>query len=480
MLLLLVLVVFADKEKHDNKQPDDKQVKQKNKEKELGKAPKLGIANATKTTKGAKRLATIAAGKKIGAIFAGKNAATIAARKKVATIAAAKKEEVHKQKGKLGRNISSASRTPSPRSASGDPGKKQKNKKVDQLTPNATAAKILIPVHISKKSPKATPTAKKNQSKASKKQLGLSLATPLPKSGKRPKVNATKSSRQQPLAAKKVVATPTVAPTKSKHALQLDDDEEEVQPTKSKGRAATTIPATPTARFTPNVDTCSGPNTVRNLKGQCVCLRGYVGDQPLTSRGCWICRNGCHSDAVCAFPGKCKCSKGLVGDGVSACRIPRPVMVSVAPNKAPAHTIVTIGYTVTSEYDPRTGYCRFGSSVTTAQIAQKGVMTCEVPVDVYGFVKISVSFDSATWSQEIFNFEIQRNRISGISEAPIFTIGIVAVVIVLLIVFVVVVRGKKRVVGDSGDGLSLRVKEKMDGKRKGRSDARPRNRVVGP
>jgi hypothetical protein len=118
--------------------------------------------------------------------------------------------------------------------------------------------------------------------------------------------------------------------------------------------------------------------------------------------------------------------------------------------------------------------------VTSANIIEQGVMSCEVPVEVYGFVKMSVSFDSATWSREIFNFEIQRHRIAGISEAPGFMFGVIAAIIVVVIVFVAVMRKKRYISGENKEVGSSKSKEKMDSKRKGRVDARPRNRVVGP
>jgi hypothetical protein len=156
-------------------------------------------------------------------------------------------------------------------------------------------------------------------------------------------------------------------------------------------------------------------------------------------------------------------------------------MASVTPNKGTAHTVVIIGYAMLSSYVPHAGYCRFGPSITAAHIIGNDSLSCEVPVDVFGFVKVSVSFDSLSWSQEIFNFEIERNM-AALPDLPWPVIGFAAFCVLGLIVYGCVRR--KAESSDASDDAPLvdsRAPKAVEGKRKTKTgDPRPRKRGQTP
>lgn len=183
-----------------------------------------------------------------------------------------------------------------------------------------------------------------------------------------------------------------------------------------------------------NSDNCSGPNTKLTKNGHCVCSKGFHGDTPITKRGCWKCKTRCNVDATCAFPGECVCNDGLVGDGVTFCRIPKPVMKSVSPSEAEPTSVVTISYSVPTQYKPHTGYCMFGSSITAASIVDEHILTCEVPVDCHGIQPLRISLDSLRWSDEQFNFKIIRNT-SLVMDLPWPIIGFVAFCVLIIALF---------------------------------------------
>ena len=193
------------------------------------------------------------------------------------------------------------------------------------------------------------------------------------------------------------------------------------------------IPLTPENAVV-NSDNCSGPNTKLTKNGQCVCAKGFHGDTPITKRGCWKCKTRCNVDATCAFPGECVCNDGLVGDGVTFCRIPKPVMKSVSPSEAEPTSVVTISYSVPTKYKPHTGYCMFGSSITAASIVDEHILTCEVPVDCHGIQPLRISLDSLRWSDEQFNFKIIRNT-SLVMDLPWPIIGFVAFCVLIIALF---------------------------------------------
>ena len=228
------------------------------------------------------------------------------------------------------------------------------------------------------------------------------------------------------------------APTTKEQDIPIDDPENEFddEPVDNIEVTQSQILSPATKLENPVIanETCTAPNTKIDKHGKCVCLKGFHGDTPVTSRGCWKCKSRCDVDANCVYPGECVCNGGLVGDGVTACRIPKPVMKSVSPTTGDSNVVVTISYSVATPFKPHTGYCLFGSSITPATIIDEHILTCEVPVDCHGLQQLRISFDSLRWSDEHFDFKITR-RSSDLKDLPWPIIGFAAVCVLVIIVF---------------------------------------------
>ena len=123
----------------------------------------------------------------------------------------------------------------------------------------------------------------------------------------------------------------------------------------------------------------------------CVCKKGYIGDNPLTSRGCWTCRGQCHKEyGVCVYPGICECMPGFSGDGVE-CTLPIPVITKISA----IEKSIIVYFEKTANFTPTHGYCRFGVPIVKGELTENS-LHCSIPEDAGKFV--SISFDKESWS----------------------------------------------------------------------------------
>ena len=173
----------------------------------------------------------------------------------------------------------------------------------------------------------------------------------------------------------------------------------------------------------------------------CVCRKGYVGDNPVTSRGCWTCRNQCNKNfAACKYPGVCECINGYVGDGVD-CEAPAPKIEKISSiDKG----IIVYIVKDPSNFTMTEGYCRFGVPIVKAEIIG-ATMHCQIPEDAGKYV--SVSYDKKTWSDSTMYAEkeeddkIQKKHKAFVKKLSI--IGGVTVVALIIFALIGLKRGKE-------------------------------------
>lgn len=150
------------------------------------------------------------------------------------------------------------------------------------------------------------------------------------------------------------------------------------------------------------------PNTVSRSRNDCVCKPGYIGDNPITERGCWRCgdenitkqRNGrqCYHQAKCIYPGRCICEGGLMGDGITKCESPLPDIINVKPlynplinldetNDKPITEGVKVFYRATYDFVPYMSYCKFDLQIVNDndQTLTKEIESNETKRDRIGF-----------------------------------------------------------------------------------------------
>lgn len=158
---------------------------------------------------------------------------------------------------------------------------------------------------------------------------------------------------------------------------------------------------------------CVGAHTQPDFDGGCRCEDGYSGGADPNVTGCWKCSN-CHRLAACVSEGVCKCRAGLLGDGVTSCDPPAPVIVRVerpSPGQlAPVPVRVVFD---ASGFTPSVAYCRFGSKRVASLIHGDGTLSCLQPDKIRGSTQLSITFDGNVWSSPV-TYEV----VPGVVDPP--------------------------------------------------------------
>jgi hypothetical protein len=154
---------------------------------------------------------------------------------------------------------------------------------------------------------------------------------------------------------------------------------------------------------------CKAPHTVLALGRKCVCRDGYPYGDPDSAEGCFRCQSQCHSSATCQHPGKCVCDEGYDGDGVSACELVVPEILSIAPAKGPmtGGTFVFVQYQYSLQIFP-TPMCRFGSRYVDGILhPENNTIACLSPPGPPVSQFLSISFNGIGWSRSQFSFAFE-------------------------------------------------------------------------
>lgn len=163
---------------------------------------------------------------------------------------------------------------------------------------------------------------------------------------------------------------------------------------------------------------CNYPNTRPGYGDNCVCNDSYVGDNPIQPRGCWICNDTCHSQAVCSYPGVCECSNGLVGDGVKSCKQPKPNIVSAKSYSSEnlSYPTVVVEIENFTNFMPFFGYCKISNEIILARVIDSTHLECLVTDP--NAKSVSVSLDRVNWTNEVDFESVKRGRTIEIDTKP--------------------------------------------------------------
>ena len=143
---------------------------------------------------------------------------------------------------------------------------------------------------------------------------------------------------------------------------------------------------------------CTAPNTRPSYDRKCICNETYFGDDPVGERGCWKCTPKCHSQAKCAYPGRCVCEFGLVGDGISECEPRLPTLLrieSISSGLTPDY--IAAYYSDPFEFIPFSAFCKFNEIIVNAAINSNQSIKCLIPL-ITENVQVSISFNGINWT----------------------------------------------------------------------------------
>ena len=158
---------------------------------------------------------------------------------------------------------------------------------------------------------------------------------------------------------------------------------------------------------------CTYPNTKASFDNKCICMEGYFGDNPVTERGCWNCSEKCHSEASCNYPGNCTCLYNYIGDGISICEPPIPIINSIETSFENFIQNIKINYFTNNSYFPFIAYCRFSNKIVISSIVSPTLLNCLVPNISTTTSIIEISFNLKNWSNSK-NFNIEKKEIQKI------------------------------------------------------------------
>ncbi|OHT00790.1 hypothetical protein TRFO_07770 [Tritrichomonas foetus] len=139
------------------------------------------------------------------------------------------------------------------------------------------------------------------------------------------------------------------------------------------------------------------PNT-RMINDSLICEEGYISDKGIAQKGCWKCEQKClKREAFCAYPGKCVCHRGLLGDGINDCYHPIPTIVNVT--NPPTSNFIWVNFTdVDPQYQIREAFCKFNYTIVLASL-DNGLLKCGLSIDAKDNRFVQISFDFFNWSQ---------------------------------------------------------------------------------
>ena len=153
-------------------------------------------------------------------------------------------------------------------------------------------------------------------------------------------------------------------------------------------------------RFNPNTQDENPqlpPNTELDGMRRVTCISGFVGNNPIDAYGCWKCQDECHPFADCVYPGRCACTKGYSGDGVTACNAPTPYVLTANKQKSGVD-VKFVG--IEKDFRFHNAYCKYNNQVLPAISvnASSPSILCPFPPADNSIDSLSISLDKNSWS----------------------------------------------------------------------------------
>ncbi|EAY08702.1 hypothetical protein TVAG_079620 [Trichomonas vaginalis G3] len=190
-------------------------------------------------------------------------------------------------------------------------------------------------------------------------------------------------------------------------------------------------------------DECDGINTIIVNK-TCQCMPGFPFGDPNSTQGCYKCNDQCNKFAICAFPGRCVCKNGYIGDGVKECIVPVPRLDSsntsyIFTRGGQNTTILTIPY---KNFHPDKAYCKFDDQIVKAHTVTNTTIICSSPPIHEGIIKVFASYDNVTWTDENAFAECSYDGIK-VSFSFISILIVIGIIIVLIYIYEKHIKPKK-------------------------------------
>ncbi|KAK8870298.1 hypothetical protein M9Y10_008176 [Tritrichomonas musculus] len=123
----------------------------------------------------------------------------------------------------------------------------------------------------------------------------------------------------------------------------------------------------------------------------------------------------CHPFATCAFQDDCQCNDEFVGDGVTFCRRPVPIIQKLLTKQllSNGETLLTIGYQdeelkVVHQFRAKRFFCQIDNLILKAKHFTRTEIQCQIPKTIKGDANLSISYDSYSWSKNQIEINIDN------------------------------------------------------------------------
>lgn len=186
---------------------------------------------------------------------------------------------------------------------------------------------------------------------------------------------------------------------------------------------------------------CTLPNTEEGADKKCHCKPGFITDDNFNKKGCWKCSIKCHPFAICAFQDDCRCNEEFIGDGVTFCRRPIPIIQKLLQKQllSNGETLLTIGYQDENikgvqQFRAKKFFCQVDSLILKAKHFTRTELQCQIPKTIQGDTNLSISYDSYNWSKDqiLVNLDNTGNMQEIIDALPFLTTLLVAMMFGIL------------------------------------------------
>ena len=176
------------------------------------------------------------------------------------------------------------------------------------------------------------------------------------------------------------------------------------------------------------------PNAI-DRNGTIFCKEGFIGDNPIQSRGCWKCVSKCHPLASCQYPGFCNCPPGYEGNGISSCIIPTPYPFEYGKIEDKGHgkVFINISFTGVSEvFNATEIFCKFNDDIVRSNNFTHEYAIFEYNKRITSGTIISLSYNNKDWGETlVVSSSIQTYIFYGFALIAGIIIGISAFIMLL-------------------------------------------------
>lgn len=164
----------------------------------------------------------------------------------------------------------------------------------------------------------------------------------------------------------------------------------------------------------------------------CLCDEGYPYGNPNSKKGCYNCTEECSKWGFCEYPGFCRCIDGDNGNG-TYCWNNKPEIKSFTKMD---ETTMRVGIVFKSDSLITGGFCKYGTTVVSALIADTEKFICPIPFPLTERIRVQVSMDGETWSVDNAVYDPEKETIDNSEDDHVVWAVVFVAAMLLLTLYI--------------------------------------------